>query len=174
SATGGNPNTGVVLVPRRGLYRSVNAQSAAPTFEQVQITGIATPNDRTAIDLAMDSANPNLLLVTGIGVGTPGDGGIYRTANALDPTPTFTRTLFLPAGATNGRAELTVTRSAAPATTFYAATGEISTAALGGPACSATTAGLLRRSTDGGLTWSNPIAGSTGFCGGQCFYDIAV
>src|SRR6185503_12891449 len=121
-----------------------------------------------------DPANPNLLLVTVIGAGSPSDGGIYRTANALDPTPTFTRTLSLPAGATNGRAELTVTRSAAPATTFYAATGEISTAALGGPACSATTAGLLRRSTDGGLTWSNPIAGSTGFCGGQCFYDIAV
>jgi photosystem II stability/assembly factor-like uncharacterized protein len=174
SATGGNPNTGTVLTPRRGLYRSLNAQSGTPTFEQVQITGIATPNDRTAIDLAMDPANPNLLLVTVIGAGSPSDGGIYRTANALDPTPTFTRTLSLPAGATNGRAELTVTRSAAPATTFYAATGEISTAALGGPACSATTAGLLRRSTDGGLTWSNPIAGSTGFCGGQCFYDIAV
>jgi photosystem II stability/assembly factor-like uncharacterized protein len=32
----------------------------------------------------------------------------------------------------------------------------------------------VRRSTDGGVTWSNPIPGSTGFCGGQCFYDIAI
>jgi len=172
SATGGNPNTGTVLVPPRGLYRSTNAQSASPTFDQVQITGITTPNDRTAIDLAMDPANPDLLLVTIIGAS--GDGGIYRTANANDPTPTFTRTLTLPTGATNGRAELTVTRSATPATTFYAATGETSTAALGGPNCAASASGMLRRSTDGGLTWSTPLPGSTGFCGGQCFYDIAV
>jgi photosystem II stability/assembly factor-like uncharacterized protein len=172
SATGGNPNTTTVLQPRRGVYRSVNAQSATPTFEQIQITGIATPNDRSTIDIEMDPANPNLVLATVIGV--TGDGGIYRTANALDPTPTFTRTLTLPNGATNGRAELTVTRSAAPATTFYAATGEVSSVALGGPACLSTRAGLLRRSTDLGLTWSTPLPGSTGFCGGQCFYDIAV
>jgi len=172
SATGGNPNTTTVLQPLRGLYRSTNAQSVSPTFEQIQIAGVATPNDRTMIDIEMDPADPNLLL--GVVVGVTGDGGIYRTANALDPTPTFTRTLTLPNGATNGRAELTVTRSAVPATTFYAATGQISTAALGGPACSASTAGLLRRSLDGGLTWSTPIPGSTGFCGGQCFYDIAV
>ncbi|HEY3042278.1 MAG TPA: HYR domain-containing protein [Pyrinomonadaceae bacterium] len=172
SATGGNPNTAPVQPPRRGLYRSVNAQSAAPTFEQVQVTGVSTPNDRSIIDLEMDPANPNLLLGTVIGVS--GDGGIYRTANALAATPTFTRTLTLPNGATNGRAELTVTRNSVPATTFYAATGEISTAALGGPACSSSTAGMLRRSTDGGLTWSTPLPGSTGFCGGQCFYDIAV
>jgi hypothetical protein len=172
SGTGGNPNTTTVLQPPRGVYRSTNAQAAVPTFEQIQITGITTPNDRSTIDIEMDPANPNLLLATVIGV--TGDGGIYRTANALDPAPTWTRTLVLPNGATNGRAELTVTRSTAPATTFYAATGEISTAALGGPACSATTAGLLRRSTDLGLTWSTPMPGSTGFCGGQCFYDIAV
>jgi photosystem II stability/assembly factor-like uncharacterized protein len=172
SATGGNPNTTTTLQPRRGLYRSLNAQSASPTFEQVQITGVAVPNDRTMIDIEMDPANPNLVLGTVVGV--TGDGGIYRTANALDPVPTFTRTLTLPNGATNGRAELTVTRSAAAALTFYVATGEISTVALGGPACNANTAGLLRRSTDGGLNWSAPIPGSTGFCGGQCFYDIAV
>jgi photosystem II stability/assembly factor-like uncharacterized protein len=172
SATGGNPNTTTILQPRRGIYRSSNAQSATPTFEQIQITGITTPNDRIVIDLEMDPANPNLMLATVIGVS--GDGGIYRTANALAATPTFTRTLTLPNTATNGRAELTVTRSVAPATTFYAATGEISTAALGGPACASTAAGLLRRSTDGGLTWSTPLPGSTGFCGGQCFYDMAL
>ena len=170
SGTGGNPNTTTVLQAPRGIYRSTNAQSASPTFEQIQITGIVTPNDRSTIDIEMDPNNPNLLIGTVIGV--TGDGGIYRTANALDPTPTFTRTLTLPNGATNGRAELTVTRSATP--TFYTATGEISSAALGGPACNANTAGLMRRSTDLGLTWSTPLPGSTGFCGGQCFYDIAV
>ena len=74
------------------------------------------------------------------------------------------------------RAELTATRNTVPATTFYAATGEQSTAALGGPACGATQAGVVRRSTDLGLTWSAPGAmpNATGFCGGQCFYDIAI
>jgi|GEM_PF-903916 len=174
SGTGGNPNTATVLQPPRGLYRSTNAQSAAPTFEQIQLTGIATPNDRNMIDIEMDPANPNLLLATV--VGATGDGGVYRTANALDPAPTFTRTLTLANGANPGRAELTVTRSAVPATTFYVASGEVSTAALGGPACSAANSqnGTLRKSTDGGLTWSVPMSGSTGFCGGQCFYDIAV
>ena len=150
SGTGGNPNTTTVLQAPRGIYRSNNAQSASPTFEQIQITGIVTPNDRSTIDIEMDPNNPNLLLGTVIGV--TGDGGIYRTANALDPTPTFTRTLTLPNGATTGRGELTVTRSATPV--FYAATGEQSTAALGGPACGATQLGILRRSTDLGLTWS--------------------
>ena len=172
SGTGGNPNTTTVLQAPRGIYRSTNAQSASPTFEQIQITGIVTPNDRSTIDIEMDPNNPNLLLATVIGV--TGDGGIYRTANALDPTPTFTRTLTLPNGATSGRAELTVTRSATPV--FYAATGEQSTAAMGGPACGTTQLGILRRSTDLGLTWSGPGAmpAATGFCGGQCFYDIAV
>jgi hypothetical protein len=47
--------------------------------------------------------------------------------------------------------------------TFYLANGEGGT-------------GRLRRSTDGGATWSAFLAGvpAGGFCGGQCFYDIAV
>jgi len=172
SGTGGNPNTSTLLQAPRGLYRSTNAQAATPTFEQIPITGLGA-QDRTTIDIEMDPANPNLLLATVIGV--TGDGGIYRTANALDPAPTFTRTHAWGNGAAL-RAELTVTRNATNGLTFYAATGEVSTAALGGPACGATQAGLLRRSTDGGLTWSLPgaMASATGYCGGQCFYDIAV
>src|SRR6185503_7877484 len=82
SATGGNPNTAPVTPPRRGLYRSTNAQSATPTFEQVQVTGLPTPNDRTMIDAEMDPANPNLVLVTVLAsvTGAGGDGGVYRTA----------------------------------------------------------------------------------------------
>ncbi len=170
NGTGGNPNTTTVLQPPRGVYRSTNAQSPTPTFEQLAVTGVAGA-DRSTIDIEMDPANPNLLLATVTGVTS--DGGIWRTANALDPVPTFTRTL---AWANGLRGELTATRSAAPATTFYAATGEQSTAALGGPACGATAAGIVRRSTDLGLTWSGPGAmpAATGFCGGQCFYDIAI
>lgn len=171
SGTGGNPNTSPAAPPRRGLYRSTNAQSASPTFEQVQVTGITSPNDRSMIDIQLDPGNPNVLLATVIGAA--GDGGIYRTANALDPAPTFTRTLAIPDG-TGFRAELTATRNATVGTTFYAATGETSSAAIGGPACAATRSGLVRKSVDGGVTWSAPLSGSTGFCGGQCFYDIAI
>ena len=171
SGTGGNPNTTPAVAPPRGIYRSTNAQSPNPTFSQVQITGITAPNDRSTIDLALDPGNPNLLIATVVGAAS--DGGIYRSANALDPTPTFTRTLTLPDGSTNGRAELYLNRNAT-GVTIYAATGEISSVALGGPACVATRAGLLRRSTDGGSTWSTPLPGSTGFCGGQCFYDMAI
>ena len=171
SGIGGNPSAAPPNLPPRGIYRSSNAQGGSPTFSQVQITGITTPNDRSTIDLALDPANPNLLIATV--VGATSDGGIYRTANALDPTPTFTRTLTLPNGSTNGRAELYLNRNAT-SVTIYAATGEISSVALGGPACASTTAGMLRRSTDQGLTWSTPLPGSTGFCGGQCFYDMAL
>lgn len=171
SGTGGNPGTSPSPVPRRGIYRSTNAQSATPTFEQVQITGVPAPNDRSVIDIVLDPANPNLLVAAVLGA--TGDGGLYRTTNAGDPAPTFTRTLTLPNGATNGRAELYLNRNAT-GVTIYAATGEISSVALGGPACAASTAGMLRRSTDQGVTWSTPLPGSTGFCGGQCFYDMAI
>lgn len=171
SGAGGNPGASPINLPRRGIYRSTNAQSANPTFTQIQITGITSPNDRTTIDLALDPANPNLLVASVLGAAS--DGGIYRTANALDPTPTFTRTLTLPDGSTNGRAELYLNRNAT-GVTIYAATGEVSTAALGGPNCPTSGAGMLRRSTDAGLTWSGPLPGSTGFCGGQCFYDMAI
>src|SRR6185369_13476697 len=47
SATGGNPSSNPVMPPPRGIYRSTNAQSATPTFEQIQMTGIATPNNNS-------------------------------------------------------------------------------------------------------------------------------
>jgi photosystem II stability/assembly factor-like uncharacterized protein len=169
TGTGGNPNTGTFAPPNRGLYRSTNAQSANPTFEQVQVTGVPTSNDRSMIDTQLDPGDPNVLLVTVIGVS--GDGGIYRTANALAAAPTFTRTLTLPNG-TGFRAELTATRNPTAGTTFYAATGELNPSVCTGG--NAARGGAVRRSTDGGQTWSATLPGSAGFCGAQCFYDIAI
>ncbi|HKP02771.1 MAG TPA: hypothetical protein VJU77_05335 [Chthoniobacterales bacterium] len=170
SGTTGNPNAvpGGTL-PLRGIYRSTNAQSATPTFEQVSITGL-TGQDRNVVDIAMDPGDPNLLIATVLGVAS--DGGIYRTANALAPVPTFTRTRVLPDGTAN-RAELAINRNGS-VVTVYAAVGETSTAALGGPDCATNRSGYIARSVDGGQTWSAPLPGSTGFCGGQCFYDIAI
>lgn len=166
---GGNPSTLPLAPALRGIYRSTNAHSGNPTFSQIQITGIS--NNRSTVDLALDPANPNLLLAAVVAIA--GEGGIYRTTNALDATPTFIRTLPLPDFATHGRAALYLNRNGA-SLTIYAATGEISSASLGGPDCTSSTAGVLRRSTDSGLTWSTPLADTTGFCGFQCFYDIAV
>jgi FG-GAP-like repeat len=170
NGTGGNPNTTLNLSPNRGIYRSTNAQSASPTFSQLAITGTGGP-DRIVIDMVMDPGDPNLLLATVIGASA--DGGIYRTADATAATPTFVRTRTLPDGATNGRGELAINRNAS-VVSVYAAVGETSTAALGGAACIATRSGYVTKSVDGGLTWSAPLTGSTGFCGGQCFYDIAI
>jgi photosystem II stability/assembly factor-like uncharacterized protein len=169
SGTGGNPNTTPTALPPRGVYRSTNAQAASPIFAQVQVTGVPTPNDRSMIDMVMDPANPNVMLVTVIGAS--GDGGIYRTADALAATPTFTRTLTLSNG-TGFRAELTATRNATAGTTFYTATGELNPTVCTG--ANASRGGAVRRSTDGGLTWSATLSGSAGFCGAQCFYDIAI
>src|SRR5205807_9765603 len=42
------------------------------------------------------------------------------------------------------------------------------------PLCKlAASSGGIRRSIDGGVTWANKLAGGGGFCGGQCFYNIA-
>jgi cell division septation protein DedD len=171
SGTSGNPNAvpGGTLAPR-GIYRSVNAQGASPTFEQVSITGLAG-QDRNVVDMVMDPGDPNLLIATVMGAAA--DGGIYRTTDALAATPTFTRTRVLPDGATNGRGELAINRNGS-VVTVYAAVGETSTAAIGGAACATTRSGYVTRSVDGGQTWSAPLTGSTGFCGGQCFYDIAI
>ncbi|HEV7743465.1 MAG TPA: carboxypeptidase regulatory-like domain-containing protein, partial [Pyrinomonadaceae bacterium] len=168
--TAGNPNAGPFAVPPRGIYRSTNAQSASPIFSKIAITGTTSAN-RDVVDMAMDPGDPNVVIATV--VGGAADGGIYRTADALSATPTWTRTRVLPDGATTGRAELAINRNAA-VVTVYAAVAQASSAALGGPACIATRAGYVTRSVDGGVTWSTPLTGSTGFCGGQCFYDIAI
>jgi photosystem II stability/assembly factor-like uncharacterized protein len=171
SGTSGNPNAvpGGTLPPR-GIYRSTNAQSATPTFEQISITG-APALDRNVVDIAMDPGNPNLLIATVIGAAS--DGGIYRTADALASIPTFTRTRVLPDGSTNGRGELAINRNGS-VVTVYAAVGETSSTTIGGVTCATSRSGYVTRSVDGGQTWSAPLTGSTGFCGGQCFYDIAI
>jgi FG-GAP-like repeat len=141
-------------VPAAGLYRSTNATSANPTFEKIAITG-TLGSSRSIVDAAIEPDNAARLLVTVIGSG--GDGGVYLSTNALDAVPTFTRTQSTADGATLGRAELAVNK-ANGIVTVYAATG--------------TATGTLFKSVDGGATFTQAVANN--FCGGQCFYDIAV
>jgi len=180
----GNPGTsaGGGFVPPlglRGLYRSTNATAAAGsvTFEKLTVTAAGsfdTPGtgNRNVMDMIFDPGDTtsNTLVCWVLGTTAANDGGIYRTTNALAASPTFTQTLIT--NAANARGELAVNR-VANVTTMYAATGEISAQTCTGAANTAAS-GALRRSIDGGVTWSTTINGAGGFCGGQCFYDIAI
>lgn len=145
-----------------GLYRSTNATSPSPTFEKLTVTtaGSVPPDNsgnRRIRDIVFDPSDPNILVAWVYGTAAAGDGGIYRTTNALAPNPTFTQVVTTLTSDTPG--ELTANRVGG-ITRMWAATGESS--------------GRVRRSTDGGATWSAPLAGGQNFCSPQCFYDIAI
>ena len=88
-----------------------------------------------------------------------GDGGIYRSTNAQAANPAFTQVFTTVSSGARG--EFAGYKEGSNDAVIYVATGESST-------------GRLRRSIDGGLTWSAVIAGGSGFCGGQCFYNIGL
>ena len=185
TGTSSNPSglsvsTSVPPLSLLGLYRSTNATAPINTItvEKLTVTnaGSLPPDNsgnRSIIDVVMEPGVPNKLICSVLGINSAEpDGGVYVTSNALDATPTFTRTLTLGAATVDaniGRAELAIAKVAG-ITTVYVASGEAAGAA--GGACS--TGGTLRRSDDGGATWSLPLPGGNGFCAAQCFYDIAL
>jgi hypothetical protein len=150
----GGTNAGLVL-PNAGIYRSLNAMSATPTFTQLAIQGTLAPS-RSVVDAEIEPGNATRLLISVIGSG--GDGGVYRTTSALDPVPTFTRTLVTGDGNSPGRTEFAVNKTG-DIVTVYAAAG--------------TSNGTVYKSVDGGASFT-PLAGGVGFCNPQCFYDIAI
>ena len=161
-----------------GLYRSTNATSASPSFQKVRITSLGslspdTSGNSRVTDMIFAPGNPNLLVV-GVHGGPPqggffGEGGIWRSQNALAATPGFTQELSLSNGI---RVEFAVNK-VGPTTTLLAATAESSV--FTGSSCSSSSqSGALRRSTDLGDNWSARLPGGAGFCGGQCFYNIGV
>jgi hypothetical protein len=174
TGVGGSGGNSFGLVPNiatRGLYRSTNATSsaAAVTFQKLVVSTDNSPDSPATgnvslPDMVMEPGDPNILIVSAIGIAA--NGGIYRTVNALAATPTFTQTLALAAGIRTG---LTIDKVGS-VVTLYAATGETPSA----PATCTTPDGALRKSIDGGVTWSPQLTGGGGFCGGQCFYNITV
>lgn len=180
----GNPNSapGGGFIPPlglRGLYRSTNAtdDSSAVTFQKLTVTtagSFDTPGtgNRNVMDMVFDPADAtgNTLVAWVLGTTAANDGGIYRSTNAMAASPTFTQTLVT--NASNVRGEMAVNRVGG-VTTMYAATGEVSSQTCTG-ANNTAASGALRRSTDSGVTWSSTINGAGGYCGGQCFYDIAI
>ena len=177
----GNPSGGSVgfSVPplaMRGIYRSQNATSASPTFEKLTVTAAGsvapdTSGDVTISDMVFDPGDPNVIVTWVLDSAlTAGAGGLYRTTNALAATPTFTQLVVTTLTAARG--ELAANRVGG-VTRMWAATGELANT-------SPPSQGRLRRSTDGGATWTAPLPGTSpttggfNFCNPQCFYDIAV
>jgi hypothetical protein len=169
----------------RGLWRSTNADGAlgSITFSRIKVStsagGYDTPNtgNRNINDIVLDPADStgNTVIVWQNGTAAAGDGGVWRSTNAMAADPTaisFTQTFATTATSTaNGRAAFAYYNQGSNPTVIYEASGEPSS----GTGCAdATKLGALRRSTDGGQTWSGKLAGGGGFCGDSCFYNIGL
>jgi len=160
SGVGGIVSAANNVLPSRGIYRCTNATAANPVFNK--LTGLITNANISVRDMAIDPLNPNILISMPVIAGSA-QGGIYRSTNALAALPgdvTFTQVLSLTASSTSSaNGEFAVIHPNGDANaTFYAALGFSN--------------GRVYRSTDGGVTWIMQI--DNNFCGGQCFYDIAI
>lgn len=163
----GNPQGGslgftVPPLAMLGVYRSTDATSATPSFTKLTVaTGVTVPPDTTGniaiSDIAMDPTDPNRMIAWANGLAAANNGGLYLSTNALAPSPTFSHVLVTTTPSVRG--ELAGNRVGATVT-FYAATGESN--------------GRLRKSNDGGATWTPFLTGGVNFCNPQCFYDIAI
>jgi hypothetical protein len=157
SGTSLNDATAASAKPR-GLFRSTNATEASPVFTRLSV---ATDNggNLSSTDIEFEPGNPNTLLTTVRGTSAAGSGGVYRSTNALDAVPTFTRTLSVVSATALNRAEIAINKTGSQVTVF---------------AATADSNGTLKRSLDGGVTWSAALTGATGFCGTQCNYDMPI
>lgn len=155
----------------RGLYRLTNATSAPGSVVAQKLTvttagsGFDLPNtgNRNIDSIFMDPGDPNVLTVWINGTNAAGDGGIYRSTTAQAATPAFTQVLTTATSSVRGI--LRGYKEGANPAVIYLASGE-------------STNGRIRRSVDGGATWSVALStgatGGSGFCGGQCFYNIGL
>ncbi len=154
----GGFNTQGAAIPRVGIYRSRNATADNPTFGYIGPLGILSPTFPDVRDIAIDPGNPALMVAVLAAVGN--GGGLYAANDALDLGPQFSLVLQFnapsPGSISPATGELAVVSSAA-GPVFYAATG--------------VNRGTVYRSV-GGVTWTQQI--NNNFCGGQCFYNIAI
>ncbi|HEV7472434.1 MAG TPA: hypothetical protein VGN90_00190, partial [Pyrinomonadaceae bacterium] len=183
---GGNPPFGNSVPPLslRGLFKVSNMGGAPASATVTRIAVTSAPAGGTCFDTPctgnrnindivydLSDVTGNTVIAWMNGLNAAGDGGIYRSTNVYGGAPTFTQTFITPATTTsNARGQFAIAQLAPNPARIYAASGEPST---GGSLCNtAAQAGGLRRSTDGGVTWSAELPGGGGFCDGQCFYNI--
>ena len=155
---GGLGCDGGTAVSNRGLYRSTNATSSDARFQKLT-TNTANSGNRSVTDIEFEPGNPNTMLATVVGFNTAGDGGVYRSTNALAANPTFTQTLSAGSATVTARLELAINKVNG-VTTVFAGISDSN--------------GTVKRSLDGGVTWSGAISAATGFCGTQCTYDMPI
>ena len=169
----------------RGLYRLTNV-TGAPADAVVTRIGISTTGpggcfdtpctgNRNVNSMVFDPGDltGNTLIVWQNGINQAGDGGVWRSTNAMAATPAFTQSFITTSTSTsNGRGQLAIYKQGSNPAVVYVASGEPRT----GTSCASTTqSGAMRVSTDGGVTFgATKLNGSGGFCGGQCFYNIGL
>jgi hypothetical protein len=162
---GVSTNSSLGQVPPLGLYRSQNALAADPRFSRLAVP--AGAGTQTGIlDAVFEPGDPDHLLCTSNEYFNASLSGVFRTTTANTAAPTFTRTLALPLGT---RASLAANLVGSTVNVALA-TGEAASPA----SCTGGESGALRKSADGGQSWSAPLSAAAGFCGGQCWYDIPV
>ena len=169
-----SPSTFVPPAGLVGLYRSTNATAAlnSISFTKLTVTTFGSldnpgTGNRRISDMVMDPGNPNTIVCWVYGDTTLNDGGMFRSINALSANPTFTQT-YREITKGGSRTNLSIARQGGDVV-IYAATSQ----SASGTTCGSGS-GALYKSRDGGLTWSSKLNGGGGFCGGQCFYDIAI
>jgi Peptidase family C25/Carboxypeptidase regulatory-like domain len=147
----------------RGLWRSTNATSGNPQFTRMTV---ATDNggNRNVTDMEFEPGNPNVMFATVLGFNTAGSGGVYYSTDPYAANPTFTRTLAASSPSTSERFEISLNKTG---TTVYVYTA---TSQASGTFKRGTYTAASGPST---LAWSGSL-GTSGFCGGQCTYDMPI
>lgn len=149
------------FTPALGIYRSSDALAGTPTFTKLNVSSVNGGN-RAVMDMVMEPGVPDNIVCWVRGNAGVGDGGIYRSTNAMSATPTFTQTYNM---VTNGsRGELAIQKTGSTVT-VVAATGEVAGGSI---------QGAVFKSIDGGATFPTQLTAGNNFCNAQCFYDIAV
>ncbi|HXO29552.1 MAG TPA: hypothetical protein VOA80_19535 [Thermoanaerobaculia bacterium] len=160
---GSFPNGKYSSPPPSGLYRTQTALGQDPRFRRLAVP--AGTHDTAIGDAVFEPDNPEHLLCTAES-SNPALAGVWRTTNARAGGPSFTRTLPLQVK-TRG---MLAANHVGVTVNVLLTTGEPANSLR----CNEGESGALRRSTDGGLTWSPPLAAAAGFCDGNCDYDSPV
>jgi len=144
-----------------GLYWSGNAANATPTFSRVG--GI--PGGQSTISDVLFAPTSSALLYVGVGDLAGTNSGLYKSTNANAATtgssgvsPTFSRVVDTSLNLFNIKL---AANKVSTTTTVLAAIENLS-------------GGRLIKTTDAFATAPTTLTDAAGYCGGQCYYDIAI